>query len=97
MRIRIRVNKFFSGRRIFPLKKMEQSTGTRVMAKTAEPSMAKVLVKAKGEKSFPACPLKEKTGIKATTIMRMAKKMAEPTSFEAMSRVLSFLSPDKAR
>ncbi|MBA7704042.1 hypothetical protein ES703_112840 [subsurface metagenome] len=75
---------------------MELRTGTRVIAKTAEPSMAKVFVKAKGEKSFPACPLKEKTGIKATTIMRIAKKMAEPTSFEAMSTVLSLFSPDKA-
>ncbi len=59
--------------------------------------MANVLVNANGENSFPAWPLKEKTGMNATTMMRMAKKMAEPTSFEAVITVLSFLSRVKAR
>jgi len=50
--------------------------------------MAKVLVKANGEKSFPACPWSEKTGIKATMMIRIAKNMAGPTSLEAFKIAL---------
>ena len=74
-----------------------QSTGTSVTAMKAAPNMANVLVKARGWKSFPSCPVKAKTGTKASTMIAIEAKIGSPTVFVASStarhtRALSFVS-----
>ncbi len=44
------------------------------------PTMAKVLVKASGWNSFPSCPVKANTGIKARMMIAIEKKTGRPTS-----------------
>ena len=71
---------------IFPRMNQYMSTGTRVMAMIAEPTMEKVLVKASGWNSFPSCPSRRKTGTKERTMIASEKKIARPTCLaEAMT------------
>ena len=54
-----------------------------VKAIRTEAIRTKVLVKAKGLKSFPSAPIIVKTGKKLTTVVSTATKTAPPTSDEA--------------
>ncbi len=64
------------------------SAGANVMESSAANSMPKVLVKASGWNSRPACPLSVKTGRKATAMMSSEKKMAGVTS--RLAAVMAF-------
>jgi hypothetical protein len=65
------------------------STGTRVTESTVAPIIAKVFVNARGWKSLPSSPVREKTGKKARRMMTIEKKIGLPICREA-SRTISF-------
>ncbi len=82
--------------RIFPRSRRSRSAGAKVMESTAAESMTKVLVKASGRKSRPACPVSVKTGRKLTAMMSSEKKMAGVTSRAASARSLCRSAPGGA-
>ena len=61
------------------------------MLKSAPAAMAKVFVKASGEKSSPSCPSSAKIGKNETTMSARAKKIGLPTSWEDFT-MMSILS-----
>ena len=74
--------------RIRPRTRYPMSTGTSVIARKADPAMAKVLVNASGLNSRPSCCSSANTGRKLNVMMRREKKRGGPTCF-ALSRTTS--------
>ena len=91
MRIRKRTTGFSVSLISLPFKANVASTGTRVMARIAVPTMARLLVNARGIKSFPSIPLRAKTGINERIMITTEKNMGGPTTFED-SRTISLIS-----
>ena len=83
---------FSSSLRSLPFKKKVARAGTRVMASTAVPTIARLLVKARGQKSLPSIPLRAKTGMKDRIMITTEKNMGGPTTLED-SRTTSLMSP----
>src|SRR3569623_1432186 len=64
----------------------DDSTGTRVMVSSSEPTIAKVMVSAIGLNILPSRPVKENSGKNTTMMMRMANATGFITS-RAASRM----------
>lgn len=82
-----RITGLCSSSRILPPIRRLQSTGTNVTESSVAPTMEKVLVKAKGWKSFPSWPVNANTGTKARMMIAIEKKIGRPTSRVASSTV----------
>ncbi|MNK96270.1 hypothetical protein D3C87_1165430 [compost metagenome] len=73
----------FSFSTSFPFSQKEARTGTKVIARTSEPSKAKEMVKAMGLNILPSMPWRVKRGRKTTMMMAIAKTTGLPTSAAA--------------
>ena len=71
-----------------PRMKISISTGTRVIARTDENPIARVLVQARGRNILPSCASSRNTGRNETTMMMSEKKMGGPTCLAAPIRSL---------
>lgn len=67
----------------FPFRKNIHKTGARNRELNNAASMANILVKARGVKSFPSCPVSAKIGINESTIIIIANSKGPATSFVA--------------
>ena len=76
---------------ILPFIRKVQSMGTRVIAMTTDDPIAIVFVQASGVKSFPSCPVSPNTGKNIQMVVKAAKNIEPPTSFDASRMICGLL------
>ena len=96
MAIIVRTSQLSSSDLIRPLRKIGIRAGTSVMARTATPIRAKVLVQASGWNIFPSRPVRAKTGRNERMVISTEKKIGRPTVRQAGMMISSDVARDPA-